>query len=85
MKITKSQLRQIIKEEIQRLTEENLYDFRVRLMNPKTKEMSGKTERVDARNPAHAKRIANKIQKEKGSGLVASSFVVNMDTVDDYD
>ena len=84
-KLTKSQLRQMIREEVQSLSEENLYDFRVRLKNPKTEEMSGKTERVDARDPAHAKKIVNKIQKEKGSGLVASSFVVNMDTVDDYD
>ena len=114
MKITKSQLRQMIKEEInercqkgyktheKRKTKkmfgkqyrncvkaeameeeparkEILYDFRVRLYDPKTKKMTGKTARVDARDRDHAREIVNSHLEQKGSDLRASSDVYNMD------
>ena len=68
-----------IKDDLEAGSEEILYDFQVRLFDPKTGKMAGKKERVDARDPAHAKEIVNSIQKQKGSGLEASSFIVNMD------
>ncbi len=79
MKITKTQLRQMIKEEVQSLSEENLYDFEVRLYDPKTNKMAGKSVRVDARDRDHAREIVNKDLEEKGSNLRASSNVYNMD------
>ena len=68
-----------IKDDLEAGSEEILYDFQVRLFDPKPGKMAGKKERVDARDPAHAKEIVNSIQKQKGSGLEASSFIVNMD------
>jgi len=73
MKITKSQLKKIIKEELQDLFEEYLYDFRVTLYDKTTDEMVGKSERVDARDPSHAKTLVNTKMKEAGSNLRASN------------
>ena len=86
MKITKSQLRKLIKEQIKAeameeepAREEILYDFRVRLYDPKTNKMTGKTARVDARDRDHAREMVNNHLEQKGSDLRASSDVYNMD------
>lgn len=82
MKITKSQLRRLIKESVELELEESeeiLYDFRVRLYDPKTNKMSSKSARVDARDRDHAREIVNNHLEQKGSDLRASSAVYNLD------